>query len=64
MNIALEPKHGLVVVVLLFVLINGGTRHNLAFIDFAVLYCMSTAVHGFEQLSMNIVVIVTCFSCS
>ena len=64
MNIAVEPKHGFVVVVLLFVLINGGTRHNLAYIDFAVLYGMSTAMHGFKQLSMNIVAIVTCFSSS
>ena len=48
MNIAVEPKHGFVVVVLLFVLINGGTRHNLAYIDFAVLYGIFTPMLSFK----------------
>ena len=48
MNIAVEPKHGFVVVVLLFVLINGGTRHNLAYIDFAVLYGICTPMLSFK----------------
>ena len=62
MNIAVEPKHGFVVVVLLFVLINGGTRHNLAYIDFAVLYGMCTPMHGFKELSINIVAMLICFA--
>ena len=61
MNIAVEPKHGFVVMVLLFVLINGGTWHNLACIDFAVLYGIYTPMHSIKQLSMNIVAIVSCF---
>ena len=48
MNIAVEPKHGFVVVALLFVLISGGTRHNLAYIDFAVLYGICTPMLSFE----------------
>ena len=62
MNIAVEPKHGFVVVVLLFVLINGGTRHNLAFIDFAVRYGMCAPMHRFKELSINIAAILICFA--
>ena len=63
MNIAVEPKHGFVVVVLVVVRINGGTRHNLAYIDFAVHYGFCSLMHSFEKLFINIVVIVICFSC-